>query len=100
MAATATLAVPRELQSTVPLITLEGVEKVYRTGKLIGARARDIRRVFTAEGIAVSLAGWLLGIPVGYVLRNRPARAADHAAAPARRPLQARRGTPICVTDR
>ena len=33
-----------------------------------GARARDIRRIFTAEGIAVSLGGWLLGIPIGYAL--------------------------------
>ena len=29
-------------------------------------RARDIRRMFAAEGLAVSLAGWLLGIPAGY----------------------------------
>ena len=33
------------------------------------ARARtEPSRRFTAEGIVVSLAGWLLGIPIGYAL--------------------------------
>jgi len=44
------------------------LERTREIGVLrcIGARARDIRRIFAAEGLAVSLAGWLLGIPVGY----------------------------------
>ena len=107
------------------------LERTREIGVLrcIGARARDIRRIFTAEGIAVSLAGWLLGIPVGYALARMfnwlllevvgidfgftfpplnllialvgtvAARAADHAApAPARRPVQAGRGDPLCVS--
>jgi hypothetical protein len=31
-------------------------------------RAREIRRIFTTEGIALAGAGWLLGVPLGYVL--------------------------------
>ena len=52
----------------VNAITMNVLERTREIGVLrcIGARARDIRRIFAAEGIAVSLAGWLLGIPVGY----------------------------------
>ena len=32
------------------------------------ARGRDVRRIFATEGVAVALAGGLLGIPVGYLL--------------------------------
>lgn len=32
------------------------------------ARARDVRRIFTTEGVALAFAGWLLGIPLGYAL--------------------------------
>jgi putative ABC transport system permease protein len=51
-------------------ITMSVLERTREIGVLrcIGARARDIRRIFAAEGLAVSLAGWLLGIPVGYAL--------------------------------
>ena len=34
----------------------------------IGARARDIRRIFDAETVTLATAGWLLGIPLGYLL--------------------------------
>jgi putative ABC transport system permease protein len=34
----------------------------------IGARRRDLRGMFRTEGIVVALVGWLLGIPIGYVL--------------------------------
>jgi putative ABC transport system permease protein len=34
----------------------------------IGARARDIRRIFAAETLVLAAAGWLIGIPVGYLL--------------------------------
>jgi putative ABC transport system permease protein len=51
-------------------ITMSVLERTREIGVLrcIGARARDVRRIFSAEGLTVSLAGWLLGIPVGYVL--------------------------------
>ncbi|HSD81469.1 MAG TPA: FtsX-like permease family protein, partial [Solirubrobacteraceae bacterium] len=51
-------------------ITTSVLERTREIGVLrcIGARARDVRRVFTTEGLVLALAGWLLGIPVGYAL--------------------------------
>jgi putative ABC transport system permease protein len=51
-------------------ITTNVLERTREIGILrsIGARARDIRRIFTTEGIALALGGWLLGIPLGYLL--------------------------------
>jgi putative ABC transport system permease protein len=51
-------------------ITTSVLERTREIGILrcLGARGRDIRRVFTTEGVALALAGWLLGIPLGYVL--------------------------------
>ena len=51
-------------------ITTSILERTREIGVLrcIGARARDVRRIFTTEGIALALAGWLLGIPLGYAL--------------------------------
>ena len=34
----------------------------------IGARRRDLRAMFRAEGLTIAFLGWLLGIPVGYGL--------------------------------
>lgn len=34
----------------------------------IGARSRDLRAMFRAEGVALAILGWLLGIPTGYAL--------------------------------
>jgi ABC-type lipoprotein release transport system permease subunit len=36
--------------------------------RCIGAAARDIRRVFGSEGILLAFLGWILGIPVGYLI--------------------------------
>ncbi len=36
--------------------------------RCIGARGRDVRRIFTTEGVALAAAGWLVGIPLGYLL--------------------------------
>jgi putative ABC transport system permease protein len=51
-------------------ITMSVIERTREIGILrcIGARARDVRRIFTVEGLTLAIAGWLLGIPVGYVL--------------------------------
>ena len=51
-------------------ITMSTIERTREIGILrcIGARARDVRRIFTTEGIALALAGWLLGVPLGYAL--------------------------------
>ncbi len=34
----------------------------------VGARRRDLRAMFRAEGLVIALLGWLAGIPIGYVL--------------------------------
>ena len=34
----------------------------------IGARRRDLRAVFRAEGLVIAVLGWLAGIPIGYAL--------------------------------
>jgi putative ABC transport system permease protein len=51
-------------------ITMSVIERTREIGVLrcIGARARDVRRIFLTEGVAVAVAGGLLGIPVGYLL--------------------------------
>jgi hypothetical protein len=43
MSATLTLEVPREREAAAPLIALERVEKVYRTGKLMYPALRGAR---------------------------------------------------------
>jgi len=51
-------------------ITTTVLERTREIGILrsIGARARDVRRIFMTEGFVLALAGWLLGIPLGYAL--------------------------------
>jgi putative ABC transport system permease protein len=51
-------------------ITMSIIERTREIGILrcIGARARDVRRIFATEGVVLALAGWLLGIPLGYAL--------------------------------
>jgi putative ABC transport system permease protein len=51
-------------------ITTSIIERTREIGILrcIGARARDVRRIFTTEALTLALAGSLLGIPLGYLL--------------------------------
>lgn len=51
-------------------ITMSVLERTREIGILrcIGARARHVRRIFATEGVVLALAGWLLGIPIGYAL--------------------------------
>jgi putative ABC transport system permease protein len=53
-------------------ITMSVIERTREIGILrtIGARARDVRRIFAAECVAIALVGGLLGLPVGYVLER------------------------------
>jgi len=46
------------------------LERTREIGLLrtIGARSRDVRRIFAAEGLAIAVLGWLLGMPLGYAL--------------------------------
>jgi len=51
-------------------LTVSVLERTREIGILraIGARARDIRRIVASESLALALAGWLIGIPVGYLI--------------------------------
>ena len=51
-------------------LTMSVLERTREIGILrsIGARARDIRRIFATETIALATAGWLIAIPLGYLL--------------------------------
>jgi putative ABC transport system permease protein len=54
----------------VSAMTTNVLERTREIGILrsFGARSRHLRRIFRAEGVALSLAGWLAGIPIGYAL--------------------------------
>ena len=54
----------------VNAITMGILERTREIGTLrsVGARARDIRRIFSTEGLVVALFGWVLGLPLGYAL--------------------------------
>ncbi len=54
----------------VGAMTTTVLERTREIGILraVGARARHVRRVFRAEGTALAVAGWLIGIPLGYAL--------------------------------
>jgi putative ABC transport system permease protein len=50
--------------------TMSVIERTREIGILrtIGARSRDVRRIFAAEAITLAFGGWLLGVPIGYLL--------------------------------
>ncbi len=49
-------------------ITTNVLERTREIGivRCIGARGRDVRRIFTTEGVAIAVTGWVIGIPLGY----------------------------------
>ena len=51
-------------------ITMNVIERTREIGILrcIGARARDIRRAFAAESALQAVLGWVLGLPLGFLL--------------------------------
>ncbi len=51
-------------------LTMSVLERTREIGILrsIGARARDIRRIFATETLTLAAAGWLIGVPLGYLL--------------------------------
>jgi putative ABC transport system permease protein len=54
----------------VNTMTANVLERTREIGILrcIGAHRRDVRRIFLSEGLAVSFLGWLVGIPLGYLI--------------------------------
>ena len=53
----------------VSAMTSNVLDRTREIGVLrsIGARRRDLRAIFRAEGIVIALLGWLIGVPVGYL---------------------------------
>lgn len=51
-------------------LTMSVLERTREVGILrtIGARARDIRRIFATETIVLATLGWLIGVPIGVLL--------------------------------
>jgi len=56
----------------VNAITMSVIERTREIGVLrsIGARARDVRRIFASEAMTLVLLGWLAGVPLGYALHR------------------------------
>ncbi|TFH20314.1 MAG: FtsX-like permease family protein [Acidimicrobiales bacterium] len=54
----------------VNLMTMNVIERTREIGILrcIGARAKDVRRIFRTEALAVAFAGWVLAIPLGWLI--------------------------------
>jgi putative ABC transport system permease protein len=64
------LIVAISLVGLVNAITMGVIERTREIGMLrcVGARARDVRRIFTVEGLTVAALGWLIGVPLGWVI--------------------------------
>ncbi len=64
------LVVAISLAGLANALTMSVLERTREIGILrsIGARAHDIRRIFAAETLTLATAGWLIGIPLGYLL--------------------------------
>ncbi len=65
----------------VSAMTTNILERTREIGILrsIGARARDIRRIFLAEAMVLVVLGWLAGIGVGYLIARVILRAFNNA---------------------
>jgi putative ABC transport system permease protein len=66
------LIVAMSMVALANAITMSIIERTREVGILrcIGARARDVRRIFTTEALTLAFVGWLLGVPLGYVLNR------------------------------
>jgi putative ABC transport system permease protein len=64
------LVVAISMVGLVNAINMSMLERTREIGILrcIGARARDLRRIFATEGLVVAVLGWLAGIPLGYAV--------------------------------
>jgi putative ABC transport system permease protein len=64
------LVVAISLAGLASALAMSVLERTREIGILrsIGARASDIRRIFAAETISLAAAGWLIGVPLGYLL--------------------------------
>ena len=74
------LIVAISMVALINTLTMVVLERTREIGILrcIGARARDVRRIFATEGLTVALAGWLIGIPLGLGLAHAVVTLAEH----------------------
>ena len=75
------LIVAISMVALVNAMTMAVLERTREIGMLrsVGAHARDVRGIFLTEGIVVAFAGWLLGIPLGYLFAQTMNWAAGEA---------------------
>ena len=66
------LIVAISMVGLVNAITMGVIERTREIGTLrcVGARARDVRRIFMTEGLIVAGLGWLVGVPLGWALAH------------------------------
>jgi putative ABC transport system permease protein len=64
------LVVAITLLGLVSALSMAVIERTREIGILrcVGARARHIRRVFTAEAVVLVIAGWVVAVPLGWLL--------------------------------
>ena len=74
------LIVAISMVALINTLTMVVLERTREIGILrcIGARSRDVRRIFATEGLTVALAGWLIGIPLGFGLAHAVVALAEH----------------------
>ncbi|HWS47566.1 MAG TPA: FtsX-like permease family protein, partial [Acidimicrobiia bacterium] len=70
------LIVAISLIGLINAITMNVLERTREVGILrcIGARGRDVRRAFRAEGLTLAVLGWAVGVPLGYLTAQLLAR--------------------------
>jgi putative ABC transport system permease protein len=55
------------LMSTLVMNILDRTKEIGML-RCIGAQSRDVRRVFASEGLFLAFLGWLVGLPLGYLV--------------------------------
>lgn len=64
------LVVAITLMGLVSALSMAVIERTREIGILrcVGARARHIRRVFSAEAVVLAAAGWVVAVPLGWLI--------------------------------
>ena len=75
------LIVAISMVALINAITMGVLERTREIGVLrsIGARGRDLRRIFATEGLVVAVLGWAVGVPLGYAMARAIGRLAGNA---------------------
>lgn len=55
------------LVSTLIMNVLDRTKEIGML-RTVGAKSRDIRRIFRAESVFLTLIGWVIGLPIGYLV--------------------------------